>query len=58
MIEKVQESHLYMWLKEKDSKFLSKLDEVIEYANTMLPQINKTFYKCDGIYVCTYSRYK
>lgn len=43
MIEKVQESHLYMWLKEKDSKFLSKLDEVIEYANTMLPQINNVF---------------
>lgn len=40
MIEKVQESHLYMWLKEKDSKFLSKLDETIEYANTILPQIN------------------
>ena len=35
MIEKVQESHLYMWLKEKDSKFLSKLYEVIEYANTI-----------------------
>ena len=35
MIEKVQESHLYMWLKEKDSKFLSKLDETIEYANTI-----------------------
>ena len=32
MIEKVQESHLYMWLKEKDSKFLSKLDETIEYV--------------------------
>lgn len=43
MIEKVQESPLYMWLKEKDSKFLSKLDEVIEYANTMLPQINNVF---------------
>ena len=39
MIEKVQESHLYMWLKEKDSKFLSKLDEVIEYANTILPHM-------------------
>ena len=24
MIEKVQESHLYMWLKEKDSKFFNK----------------------------------
>jgi len=43
MIEKVQESHLYMWLKEKDSKFLSKLDEVIEYANTILPHINNVF---------------
>ena len=43
MIEKVQESHLYMWLKEKDSKFLSKLDETIEYANTILPQINNVF---------------
>ena len=40
MIEKVQESPLYMWLKEKDSKFLSKLDEVIEYANTMLSLIH------------------
>ena len=57
-----------MWLKEKDSKFLSKLDETIEYANTILPQINnvfasysswyKTFYKCDGIYVCTCCGYK
>ena len=43
MIEKVQESHLYMWLKEKDSKFLSKLDEVILYANTILPHINNVF---------------
>ena len=43
MIEKVQESHLYMWLKEKDSKILSKLDEVIEYANTILPHINNVF---------------
>lgn len=43
MIEKVPESHLYMWLKEKDSKFLSKLDETIEYANTILPQINNVF---------------
>ena len=68
MIEKVQESHLYMWLKEKDSKFLSKLDETIEYANTILPQINNVFAsytvhgvrhsKCDGIYVCTCCGYK
>ena len=28
---------------EKDSKFLSKLDETIEYANTILPQINNVF---------------
>lgn len=43
MIEKVQETHLYIWLKEKDSKFLSKLDEVITFANKMLPQINNVF---------------
>ena len=28
-MENVQESHLYKWLKEKNSKFLSKLDEVM-----------------------------
>ena len=33
MIDKVQETHLYMWLKDKDSKFLAKLDEVIILAN-------------------------
>lgn len=51
MIEKVQESHLYMWLKEKNSKFLSNLDEVISYANTMLPQISNVFasYTVHGI---------
>lgn len=51
MIEKVQESHLYMWLKEKDSKFLSKLDEVIQQANTILPQISNVFasYTVHGI---------
>lgn len=30
-------------VKGKDSKFLSKLDETIEYANTILPQINNVF---------------
>lgn len=51
MIEKVQESHLYMWLKEIDSKFLNTLDEVIAYADAMLPQINNVFasYTIHGI---------
>lgn len=51
MIEKVQESHLYMWLKEIDSKFLNMLDEVIAYADAMLPQINNVFasYTIHGI---------
>ncbi len=51
MIEKVQESHLYMWLKRKHSNFLGKLDDVIDYANTMLPQINNVFatYTVHGI---------
>lgn len=51
MVQTVQETHLYMWLKEKNSKFLSKLDEVIEYADTMLPKINNVFacYTVHGI---------
>ena len=42
-IEKVQETHLYKCLKEKDSKFINQLDEVIKYAETMLPKINIVF---------------
>ena len=40
-----------MWLKEKDSKFLSKLDEIIQQANTILPQISNVFasYTVHGI---------
>lgn len=51
MIDKVQESHLYIWLKGKNSKFLNKLEEVIDYANNMLPLINNVFasYTIHGI---------
>lgn len=40
-----------MWLKDKESEFLSKLDEVIKYAEDMLPQINNVFatYTIHGI---------
>ena len=51
MVEEVQKSHLYMWLEGKESKFLSNLNEIIEHANTMLPQINNVFssYTVHGI---------
>ena len=47
----IQESHLYTWLKEKNSKFLGKLDELIAYANNALPLINNVFasYTVHGI---------
>lgn len=50
-MEKVQETHLYKCLKERDSKFISQLDEVIKYAETMLPLINNVFasYTIHGI---------
>lgn len=50
-MENVQESHLYTWLKEKNSKFLSKLDEVIAYSIDVLPLINNVFasYTVHGI---------
>ena len=50
-MEKVQETHLYKYLKEKDSQFISQLDEVIKYAEDMLPLINKVFasYTIHGI---------
>ncbi|WP_035287932.1 ATP-binding protein [Clostridium sp. KNHs214] len=51
MIEKVQETHLYEWLRKKDSKFLTQLNEVIKYANDVLPLINNVFtnYTVHGI---------
>ena len=51
MIDKVQESHLYIWLNGKNSKFLNKLEEVLDYANNMLPLINNVFasYTIHGI---------
>ena len=50
-MEKVQETRLYKYLKEKDSQFISQLDEVIKYAEDMLPLINKVFasYAIHGI---------
>lgn len=50
-MEKVQETRLYKYLKEKDSQFISQLDEVIKYAEDMLPLINKVFasYTIHGI---------
>lgn len=43
MIEKVQETHLYKWLCEKNSEFLGQVNEAIRYAETMLPLISKVF---------------
>ena len=43
MIEKVQETHLYKCLHEKNSEFLGQVNEAIKYAETMLPLINKIF---------------
>lgn len=37
MIDKVQETHLYKWLCEKNSEFLGQVNEAIRYAETMLP---------------------
>lgn len=51
MIEKVQETHLYIWLSAKKSHFIGQLDEIIKYANDMLPLINYVFpnYTIHGI---------
>ena len=51
MLTRVQDTHLYMWLKDRKSVFLSKLDDVIKYAEDMLPQINNVFatYTIHGI---------
>ena len=51
MLTRVQDTHLYMWLKDRESDFLSKLDDVIKYAEDMLPQINFVFatYTIHGI---------
>ena len=56
-MEKVQETHLYKCLKERDSKFISQLDEVIKYAETMLPLINNVFasYTIHGIQPVSYT---
>lgn len=51
MIEKVQETHLYLWLSAKKSRFIGQLDEIIKYANDVLPLINYVFsnYTIHGI---------
>lgn len=51
MIEKVQETHLYLWLSAKKSHFIGQVDEVIRYANDVLPLINNVFssYTIHGI---------
>lgn len=51
MSEKVQETHLYRWLVEKNSEFLGQVNEVIKYAEDMLPLINRVFsdYTIHGI---------
>lgn len=51
MIEKVQETHLYKCLYEKNSEFLGQVNEAIKYAENMLPLINKVFtdYTVHGI---------
>ena len=51
MIEKVQETHLYKWLCEKNSEFLGQVNEAIRYAENMLPLISKVFsdYTVHGI---------
>lgn len=51
MIEKVQETHLYIWLSAKKSHFIGQVDEVIRYANDVLPLINHIFssYTIHGI---------
>lgn len=43
MIEKVQETHLYLWLSVKKSYFIEQLDKIIKYANDVLPLINHVF---------------
>lgn len=51
MLTRVQDTHLYVWLKDRESEFLSKLNDVIKYAEDMLPQINNIFatYTIHGI---------
>lgn len=51
MIEEVQETKLYAWLKQRDSAFLDQLNKVIQYAKSILPLINNVFtnYTVHGI---------
>lgn len=51
MIETVKETHLYLWLSERDSVFLEQLNDVIKYAEDTLPLINTVFstYTVHGI---------
>lgn len=51
MIEKVQETHLYLWLSARKSQFKDQLDKIISYANDILPLINDVFpnYTIHGI---------
>ena len=51
MVEKVQETRLYQKLREKESKFLPQVDNVVNYASNMLPLINNVFtnYTVHGI---------
>lgn len=51
MIERVQETHLYLWLSAKKSRFMEELDKIIEYTNDVLPLINHVFpnYTIHGI---------
>lgn len=51
MITNVQETQLYKWLVEKNSKFVGQIDEAAKYAEDMLPLINRVFsdYTVHGI---------
>ena len=51
MVEKVQETRLYQKLREKESKFLPQVDNVVNYASNTLPLINNVFtnYTVHGI---------
>lgn len=43
MIEDIAKTKLYSFLKKRDSKFISQVDKVIEYANDILQHINNVF---------------
>lgn len=51
MIQKVQDTRLYIWLKESGSDFLGQVDKAIKYAEDTLPLINNVFttYTVHGI---------